>query len=519
MKVNIEMIAKEVGDLHPTIIGSPFSVEMTINNIYRLNLHTECKKNYAYLLSGTNFLELSNQDLAEELKFIVVGKCPDRRRISPKWKILELDTEDELDQVYDRLLQVLDLYNCWDADLSESILAGNPLQKQMDIAVRHFPDPVALFDTSFSLIAYAGKLPETIEDPIWKNVVEYGFGSIQALRPGYLGFLEANMDSVVPLFYPEIDIPSENRYISAILRNRNGTPIAFLAMDEITAKYENADLSIIYHIQKRLECSDALFKEIGMQENSSHVVFAKLVNGEGVSEDLKSKFYEEMKWRKSDHYSLLAISKNAVWEPVTPEEYVSYVRRLKRVCPFLQYYYYDKQIIGIMQSKEREQEFLTAEISRFLDVTGIRIGVSMSIKGYEYLTAALQQAKTSLSYCSDRNRIVFYGDIFGRAVIDSLTEDRQIPLKYCDPILFPLLGLQEKGQDLLNTLYNYLDNGCNVKRTAEKSNMHRNTVSYRIAAIEDIIGISLEDLDNEQMERIKISMNLLNLWDKEYRRK
>jgi PucR C-terminal helix-turn-helix domain len=47
--------------------------------------------------------------------------------------------------------------------------------------------------------------------------------------------------------------------------------------------------------------------------------------------------------------------------------------------------------------------------------------------------------------------------------------------------------------ELLATLEAYCDSGCSVRRTAERLDIHRNTVQYRLKRIEDIKATSLED--------------------------
>jgi sugar diacid utilization regulator len=50
-----------------------------------------------------------------------------------------------------------------------------------------------------------------------------------------------------------------------------------------------------------------------------------------------------------------------------------------------------------------------------------------------------------------------------------------------------------KDGGLLTTLEVYCDSGCSVQRTAERLEVHRNTVQYRLKRIEEITGSSLED--------------------------
>ncbi|MBZ5750703.1 MULTISPECIES: PucR family transcriptional regulator [Metabacillus] len=59
-------------------------------------------------------------------------------------------------------------------------------------------------------------------------------------------------------------------------------------------------------------------------------------------------------------------------------------------------------------------------------------------------------------------------------------------------------------EDLVNTLFVYLDNNCEIAITARKLYVHRNTVKYRIAKCEDILNYSVHDSQNTLHLRIAL---------------
>ena len=60
------------------------------------------------------------------------------------------------------------------------------------------------------------------------------------------------------------------------------------------------------------------------------------------------------------------------------------------------------------------------------------------------------------------------------------------------------------GEELIDTLKVYLESESNSNIAAKKLFIHSNTVRYRIAKIQQICGIDLED----PMERLKIEISL-----------
>lgn len=59
-------------------------------------------------------------------------------------------------------------------------------------------------------------------------------------------------------------------------------------------------------------------------------------------------------------------------------------------------------------------------------------------------------------------------------------------------------------EDLVNTLFVYLDNNCEIAITSRKLYVHRNTVKYRIAKCEDILNYSVHDSQNTLHLRIAL---------------
>jgi sugar diacid utilization regulator len=76
--------------------------------------------------------------------------------------------------------------------------------------------------------------------------------------------------------------------------------------------------------------------------------------------------------------------------------------------------------------------------------------------------------------------------------------------------LGPLLDYDEKrGTELTRTLDVYLAAGCSTRRTAELLCIHHRTVSYRIARVTELTGLSLDD--QEDRFRVQLACKILAL--------
>lgn len=78
-------------------------------------------------------------------------------------------------------------------------------------------------------------------------------------------------------------------------------------------------------------------------------------------------------------------------------------------------------------------------------------------------------------------------------LLASVIADKEIGAVLTETYLTPMYKLGEYGEALLDTVRAYISNDCQLETTAQLLNLHINTVRYRIAKFEEILGISLRD--------------------------
>lgn len=72
----------------------------------------------------------------------------------------------------------------------------------------------------------------------------------------------------------------------------------------------------------------------------------------------------------------------------------------------------------------------------------------------------------------------------------------------------------KEKQELLHTLQTYLDHHCQVTETAKQLYIHRNTVLYRVAKCEEILGVNLKE-QPEESTRIRLALIIHSVVDNE----
>ena len=77
-------------------------------------------------------------------------------------------------ELANRLMDVKEALDAWDAALTEEIIARKPLQNILEIAVKQLANPVAVFDETSGLMSYAGEVSGDYQETIWGVVLDKG---------------------------------------------------------------------------------------------------------------------------------------------------------------------------------------------------------------------------------------------------------------------------------------------------------------------------------------------------------
>ena len=130
--------------------------------------------------------------------------------------------------------------------------------------------------------------------------------------------------------------------------------------------------------------------------------------------------------------------------------------------------------------------------------TDLRIGAGNSKAYLDEVKISRNEAASALraaEVSGMKGQLFFYRDQ-GIYTLISHVDDSRILDTYVEEKIGKLLQADELNDgNLSETLENYLNCGCNAKKTAEEMFLHRNTLNYRLKKIREILGCDLENLD------------------------
>ncbi len=187
--------------------------------------------------------------------------------------------------------------------------------------------------------------------------------------------------------------------------------------------------------------------------------------------------------------------------------------QMERLLPGSRAFLYKNSINVLLTCDEpgMDAASLLAPALGLLEQYRMAVGISNSFSSLTRLREYSYQAFKALQLGSTLRRKDTLNDYrdyaIYRMVEASLTRGGLVD--FCMPELQILLDhCRENGPELLDTLRTYLDCKCNKAQTAKVLFTHPNTIKYRIAQIESIMGVSLDDQEN--IMALHLSFKLLD---------
>lgn len=150
-------------------------------------------------------------------------------------------------------------------------------------------------------------------------------------------------------------------------------------------------------------------------------------------------------------------------------------------------------------SPETLREFFLSLLERLLgsypSVTAV-IGLSRRASGLEKIPAACEEAREAAKVLRCVEGLPPVSCIDGLGIYRVLIELEQssVMRDFYERSVRSIEEYDQKnGMLLLDTLACYFDHGCNLRVTSETMFLHKNSVSYRLRKIEELLGCSLSD--------------------------
>jgi purine catabolism regulator len=145
----------------------------------------------------------------------------------------------------------------------------------------------------------------------------------------------------------------------------------------------------------------------------------------------------------------------------------------------------EDRIVGVVQGEER---VIATALRKQASDLGLRVGLGRVIHSLADAAQSLADAELALRNSMDADIGVVSFDELDAASWLLASCDRRVASQKIVELLAPL----REQESLLQTLQVYFDAEMNVAEAARRLNVHRNTLRYRLARIESLLGLRLE---------------------------
>lgn len=167
----------------------------------------------------------------------------------------------------------------------------------------------------------------------------------------------------------------------------------------------------------------------------------------------------------------------------------------------------DERVIGVFSFPDQMNACVLARqilqdmlqnLSRACCHVHVSAGVSAQYAGPEFFGDAVREAVEALEVnvrLSWDRQLVNLEDLGVYRILCELRGSRAMR-EFCQTTLGAILE-SDNGEELLRTLESYYDNECNLRATSEALFLHKNSVKYRLSRIEQLLGKSIADPEEQ----------------------
>ncbi len=477
-------------------------------------LHSEdslLSKQYLYMTDAQTLSCIS--DRTNKLSFICIGEICRSVIEDRGWSAIILPGNSDPNQVFQNIQEIFEKFVQWEKDMLLSIADNQPLQSIFNCGVHFLRNPIALFDSSQALIMVAGDLPENIENTIWEDVLSKGYSRVENFPIEEQRTLEKFLsERDEPFIYQSKGKFSNHQQIVASL-NYKGTRLGTFGMIDIVKPFSLGQLSVVSYLKSFIELALRPDKQqISMSDGASYFV-ERLLQGLSVERNAVKYHLSKRNWFIEENFCLLYFTRtdNSQIDRTLEDMYVFRIQSMfadSMVLP------YENGLLAIIRKGDqlRTDNQLKHDLSQLLKMLGLSCGVSLVFYDFMNLKYAYIQCKTAMISYKDNpeQQIYLFETQYSDHIIKALETSTSLK-SLCHPKILQLFNEDSgKGLEFVHTLQVYLANGRNKTATSDQLFVHRNTLIYRLSRVEEILGIDLEDADEQTLFILLMSCLIAN---------
>lgn len=427
--------------------------------------------------------------------------------ISHRYKIMLIHRHDfifvqesDMELIINEVLAALDFYNLWETQLWKASVQEDCFQKMIELSDDIFDNPNRIFDMTGKVWGISRKYGPDDYNQRWKTTYETG---IVDLSPVSLHVVTEDGQQLPewkesPQKYYVLEYGERMNYIAANICLEDEIIAAFLIMEHLTpltiAHCQLAEI-FCYILKKTLTTNNP---QLPLRSKTS--ILTDLLNGNTPDDYSKSQLD---KINLTSPMILIQIHSIRANAPIVRNgSMLTTIRKSPATnlsCIF------EDDLISITDETHLKQHL--QYIQQVINPVYYAIGISLPFYNWNDIPLRHRQASFALEFGKNLAGIYFCRDYAYEHLVHSVC-DLNDNLDFFHPAISILTEYDKiHGTDFNETLYQYLKCERNLADTAKALYIHRNSLSYRIKRIEELIDSDLNDLDERTFILLSYKMN------------
>lgn len=377
--------------------------------------------------------------------------------------------------------------------LLNALVEGKGLQYLVDIGFKLLGNPILLCDLSHKVMAYTRDI--LVEDPVWNEVTKTGYGSFSIIsKTNETGIYEHVRKST----YPFTSYVSDSKFYvihsSIIVENK---PLGYLTVPCNLNPFVEDNLEIVSLISKAISLEMLKNKFFRNSRGLMYEYFiADLLDGKIQSHtDFDDRMkYLDLKLEENIFIAVIRSTHNV--KDNSPS--IDIRKSLNSIISYCKSILYNDDIVIII-NRNREINNIEVDLKDLIAllknnqyIGGISRCFHSLADIKEYYTQSLQALDLG-THMNDSRILYNYEDYVVYSFMNDYASSHNL-LSICHPALSILADYDKRRcTDFIHSLYIYLNNDKNLIESANILHIHRNTLSYRINKITEIINLDINN--------------------------
>lgn len=396
------------------------------------------------------------------------------------------------EQTMNAVFEAYEFYASWETALYQKITSDTSLQELLELNADIFHRPMSICNAKgwdYAMLGgdepYIHPASETLlSDITMSGVAETDRQTFLSSHNGaqpVVAFSPSHQGNVLIA-----NIWLDGDKYGAILAYENGIPFTL------------ADIQLMEVFQTVITVYATINKGVLRSRSVLSEYLIDMLERRSLKKYSPNKILKFLNWKASDTYCILAIAARKTADNM----------QLSHLCDELEYavykpqaFLYDNRIICLIRLKDiPDYNNFTNEIRYSVPEHLFAWGLSHSFTGISEFTTYYAQSCHALAHAIAQN---VPGKTMGSIActyIRRRCSDDFILQSYLHPDVANLIAYDKKNHTLYaNSLYWYLFYNCNYTDAANKMNLHRNTLIYRINRISELIHADLTKPEEREL--------------------